>query len=37
MATLTLVFDHRVIDGVYATKFLQRIKELIQNPQALAG
>jgi len=36
MATFTLVFDHRVIDGVYATKFLQRIKELIQNPQALA-
>lgn len=37
MATLTLVFDHRVIDGMYATKFLQRIKELIQNPRTLAG
>jgi len=37
MATFTLVFDHRVIDGVYATKFLQRIKELVQNPQALTG
>ena len=35
MATLTLVFDHRVIDGVYATKFLQRIKELIQSPRTL--
>ena len=33
--TLTLVFDHRVIDGMYATKFLQRIKELVQNPQML--
>jgi len=33
--TLTLVFDHRVIDGMYATKFLQRIKELIQNPLTL--
>ena len=36
MATLTLVFDHRVIDGMYATKFLQRIKELVQDSQALA-
>ena len=36
MATLTLVFDHRVIDGMYATKFLQRIKELIQSPQSIA-
>jgi len=36
MAPLTLVFDHRVIDGMYATKFLQRIKDLIQNPRALA-
>ena len=36
IATLTLVFDHRVIDGMYATKFLQRIKDLIQNPQTLA-
>ena len=35
IATLTLVFDHRVIDGMYATKLLQRIKELIQNPQKL--
>jgi len=31
--TLTLVFDHRVIDGRYATQFLQRVKELIQNPE----
>lgn len=36
MAPLTLVFDHRVIDGMYATKFLQRIKDLIQNPRTLA-
>jgi len=36
MVTLTLVFDHRVIDGMYATKFLQRVKELIQEPQPLA-
>jgi pyruvate dehydrogenase E2 component (dihydrolipoamide acetyltransferase) len=31
--TITLVFDHRVIDGTYATKFLQRVKELIESPQ----
>jgi pyruvate dehydrogenase E2 component (dihydrolipoamide acetyltransferase) len=37
MATLTLVFDHRVIDGMYATKFLQRVKELIQEPQKLTA
>jgi pyruvate dehydrogenase E2 component (dihydrolipoamide acetyltransferase) len=36
MLTLTLVFDHRVIDGRYATQFLQRIKELIQDPQRFA-
>jgi pyruvate dehydrogenase E2 component (dihydrolipoamide acetyltransferase) len=36
MATLTLVFDHRVIDGMYATKFLQRVKELIQAPERLS-
>lgn len=36
MMTLTLVFDHRVTDGVHATKFLQRVKESIQNPQGLS-
>jgi pyruvate dehydrogenase E2 component (dihydrolipoamide acetyltransferase) len=36
MLTLTLVFDHRVIDGMYATKFLQRIKELVQDAKRLA-
>lgn len=36
MLTLTLVFDHRVIDGRYATQFLQRVKELIQDPQRLS-
>ena len=36
IVTLTLVFDHRVIDGMYATKFLQRVKELIQDPQRLS-
>jgi pyruvate dehydrogenase E2 component (dihydrolipoamide acetyltransferase) len=35
--TLTLVFDHRVIDGVLAAKFLQRIKQLLEAPEQLAS
>jgi len=35
MMPLTLVFDHRVIDGMYAAKFLQRVKEYIESPQTL--
>jgi pyruvate dehydrogenase E2 component (dihydrolipoamide acetyltransferase) len=35
MMTLTLVFDHRVIDGVLAAKFLQRIKQLLEAPEKL--
>jgi pyruvate dehydrogenase E2 component (dihydrolipoamide acetyltransferase) len=37
MMTLTLVFDHRVIDGVLAAKFLQRIKQLLEAPEQLAS
>jgi pyruvate dehydrogenase E2 component (dihydrolipoamide acetyltransferase) len=29
---LSLVFDHRLVDGVPAARFLQRIKHLIENP-----
>lgn len=29
---LTLVFDHRIVDGAPAARFLQRIKELVENP-----
>jgi pyruvate dehydrogenase E2 component (dihydrolipoamide acetyltransferase) len=36
MMTLTLVFDHRVIDGMYATKFLQKVKEYLESSQRLA-
>jgi pyruvate dehydrogenase E2 component (dihydrolipoamide acetyltransferase) len=36
MMTLTLVFDHRVVDGVLAAKFLQRIKVLLEAPEKLA-
>jgi len=28
--TLSLTFDHRVVDGVYASKFLQKIKQIIE-------
>lgn len=35
MLTLTLVFDHRVIDGKYATQFLQRVKDMVQDPKRL--
>jgi len=35
MATLSLVFDHRVIDGASAARFLDRIAQLIQNPLLL--
>ena len=35
MLTLSLSFDHRVVDGAPAAKFLQRIKQLIERPMAL--
>lgn len=30
MMTLTLVFDHRIVDGAAAARFLQRIKHLLE-------
>jgi pyruvate dehydrogenase E2 component (dihydrolipoamide acetyltransferase) len=35
MITLSLSFDHRIIDGAPAAKFLQRIKQLVERPFAL--
>jgi pyruvate dehydrogenase E2 component (dihydrolipoamide acetyltransferase) len=32
---LSLVFDHRVLDGVYAARFLRRFMDLAQRPQEL--
>ena len=32
---LSLSYDHRVIDGAPAAQFLQRIKQLMQNPYLL--
>ncbi|MFC2029654.1 dihydrolipoamide acetyltransferase family protein [Chloroflexota bacterium] len=35
MWTLSLTFDHRLVDGAPAARFLQRIKQLIENPYLL--
>jgi pyruvate dehydrogenase E2 component (dihydrolipoamide acetyltransferase) len=37
MWTLSLAFDHRLVDGAPAARFLQRIKQLIENPYLLLG
>ena len=31
MMYLTLAYDHRVIDGAYGTRFLAKLKELLEN------
>lgn len=35
MMTLSLVFDHRVIDGAPAAKFLQYVKQVVEEPYLL--
>jgi pyruvate dehydrogenase E2 component (dihydrolipoamide acetyltransferase) len=35
MVALSLTFDHRLVDGAPAARFLQRIKQLIERPLAL--
>ena len=37
MWTLSLVFDHRLVDGAPAARFLQRIRQLIEYPYLLIG
>lgn len=34
---LSLSYDHRVIDGAPAARFLKRVKDLLQDPEALAS
>lgn len=34
-ATMSLIFDHRVTDGVPAAKFLKELKLLLENPDSL--
>jgi pyruvate dehydrogenase E2 component (dihydrolipoamide acetyltransferase) len=36
MMTLSLSFDHRIVDGGPAARFLQRVKGLAERPFALA-
>jgi pyruvate dehydrogenase E2 component (dihydrolipoamide acetyltransferase) len=35
MMTLSLVFDHRLVDGAPAARFLQQIKQMIEEPYLL--
>lgn len=35
MVTLTLVFDHRIIDGVAAAEFLRRIRDVLESAQTI--
>jgi pyruvate dehydrogenase E2 component (dihydrolipoamide acetyltransferase) len=35
VTVLTLVFDHRIVDGVPAAKFLQDVKKNLEDPQQL--
>ena len=37
MVTLSLTFDHRLVDGAPAARFLQHIKHLVENPYLLLG
>ena len=32
MLVLSLTFDHRLVDGAPAARFLQRIKQLVEKP-----
>jgi pyruvate dehydrogenase E2 component (dihydrolipoamide acetyltransferase) len=35
MLTMSLTYDHRIIDGALAAQFLQRVKQIIKNPYLL--
>jgi pyruvate dehydrogenase E2 component (dihydrolipoamide acetyltransferase) len=35
MVGLSLSFDHRIVDGAPAARFLQRVKQLVERPMAL--
>ncbi len=37
MVALSMAFDHRLVDGAPAARFLQRIKHLVENPYLLLG
>jgi pyruvate dehydrogenase E2 component (dihydrolipoamide acetyltransferase) len=35
MMNLSIGFDHRVVDGELAVKFLRRVSELLERPEML--
>jgi len=35
MVYLSLTFDHRVVDGAYAARFMKRLVEILQDPKSL--
>lgn len=37
MMALSLTFDHRIVDGAPAARFLQRIKQLAEEPESVFG
>jgi pyruvate/2-oxoglutarate dehydrogenase complex dihydrolipoamide acyltransferase (E2) component len=37
MVYLSLTFDHRVVDGAYAARFMKRLVELLENPKTLVS
>jgi pyruvate dehydrogenase E2 component (dihydrolipoamide acetyltransferase) len=37
IATFSLTFDHRIIDGAYAARFLQKVKEILERPEHISG
>jgi pyruvate dehydrogenase E2 component (dihydrolipoamide acetyltransferase) len=37
MLTLSLVFDHRVVDGAPAARFLQWVKSVVEEPYLLVA
>ncbi|MDE2728178.1 MAG: 2-oxo acid dehydrogenase subunit E2, partial [Gemmatimonadota bacterium] len=37
MMALSLTFDHRIVDGAPAARFLQRIKQLAEAPESVFG
>ena len=36
MLPISFVFDHRIVDGAYATKFMNALKLRLENPDGLA-
>jgi pyruvate dehydrogenase E2 component (dihydrolipoamide acetyltransferase) len=34
---VTLVADHRVVDGLYSAQYLVELKRLLENPAELQG